>query len=334
MITALLFILMMMVIIIPHEFGHFIIAKMCKVQVNEFSVGVGPRLFFFKRGETEYSLRLIPFGGFCAMEGEDDKTENPRAFNNKKPSEKIAVLIAGSTMNVVVAILCITIALMISGVPSKTIKTVVENSPAAEAGFQVGDEVVSVNDKKLEKWTDFTGTISSYNNDGKLEIGIERDGKARTIFVEPQYSETDERYVIGIVSESTRNPYVCMSYGLDRTLELNKAILQSFVMLVKGDVGVKDISGPVGMVKIVDDARSYGVETVLTIFGLISLNLAVFNMFPIPGLDGGRIFFVLLRMITGDSITDSVEGIIHMVGIFLLFGLMIVVTFNDVFKLF
>lgn len=328
--TALLFILMMLVLIAPHEFGHFIVAKLCNVKVNEFSVGMGPLLFKKKKGVTQYSLRLIPIGGFCAMEGEENASDNPRAFNNKPPLQKIAILLAGVTMNVIIAIIACTIAFQVSGVPVATLDSVVKDSPAAVAGMQRGDKIIEVDGIKTPDWTSVTEAISSYEGKGDMEILVRRDGEERSFFIVPQYDENRQGYTIGIVAGITRNPFICAKYGIVTTWELNKQMLGAFKLLFTGGLHKDDVSGPVGLVKIVDQTASVGATAYLILLALVSLNLALINLLPIPGLDGGKIFFVLLKVITCGRINDESEYKATLVGMFILICIFVFVTINDV----
>lgn len=328
--TALLFILMMLVLIAPHEFGHFIVAKLCNVKVNEFSVGMGPLLFKRKRGETQYSIRLIPIGGYCAMEGEENASDNPRAFNNKSPWQRIAILLAGVTMNVVIAMLACTIAFQISGIPINKIDEVVPNSPAAEVGFQTGDEIVSINGNKTSSWDAVTNEISSYDKKSDLKIDVNRDGKTKTFNVKPEWDKDKKGYAIGIVAEISKNPLRAIPYGIKMTGQLVKEMFNAFSTMLKNGIKKDDVSGPVGLVKIVGQTSSAGAASYLMLLALVSLNLALINLLPIPGLDGGKLLFVILKWITKGKINDNMEYKASVVGLILLLCLFVIVTVNDV----
>lgn len=334
MITAILFVVMLLVLIIPHELGHMIVAKLCGVQVNEFSVGMGPLIYQKQKGETMYSVRLLPLGGFCQMEGEDEESENPRAFNNKKPSQKIAVLLAGVMMNVLLAILIVFGVLTASGIPTTTLDQVQKGSPAYEAGLREGDKIVAIDGNETKTWSEVVMAITEFHEGDTLEISTIRDGNSQLRFVTPSYNEETERYTIGVVAGVTKNPAKVLPYSLQYTKNMNSAVIQSFMMLFRGELSKDDVSGPVGMVKVVDQTRSYGATSYLLLLAFISLNLAIFNILPFPALDGGRILFVIIRMITGKAISDELEGTIHAIGMIILIGFFIFVTCNDVIKLF
>lgn len=332
--TAILFILMMLVLIAPHEFGHFIVAKLCNVQVNEFSVGMGPLLWKKKKGETQYSIRLIPIGGYCAMEGEDESSENPRAFNNKGPLQRSAILLAGVTMNVIIAILACTIAFQISGVPVNRLDSVIKSSPAYEAGLKAGDKIVAVDGVKTDTWDKVTNEISCYAGSEKLEITIERNGSRTPVFLTPQWNDEKQSYTIGIVADVSRNPLTCTVYGAQLTGTLTGEMFKTFGMLFGGKLSKDDVSGPVGLVKVVGQTSQAGAGPFLLLLALVSLNLALMNLLPIPGLDGGKLLFVILKWISRGRINDDMEIKATVAGMMLLIALFVFITINDIGNLF
>lgn len=332
--TALLFVLMMLVLIAPHEFGHFIVAKLCNVQVNEFSIGMGPLLFKKKKGDTQYSLRLIPIGGYCAMEGEEKASDNPRAYNQKNSGQRIAILLAGVTMNVIIAMLACTIATQISGVPTNTIDEIVKGSPAAISGMQAGDKIIQVDGNETAGWLDVTDAISAYDGKGKLQITVNRDGEEINLNMVPKIDEESQSYKVGIVSSLSRNPIMCVPYGIELTGTIAKEIFHAVGMMFDNGIHKDDVSGPVGLVKVVGEASSAGASSYLILLALVSLNLALINLLPIPGLDGGKLLFIILKLITFGKINDEMEQKASMVGLVLLLGLFVLVTVNDVINLF
>lgn len=327
--VAIYAILLFLMMIIPHEFGHFAVAKAVGVQVNEFSIGMGPKLWNKQKGETMYSLRLFPIGGFCAMEGENEESDNPRAFNNKSPLAKIAVLIAGALMNIITAWLIIVILVFSYGTASTTIDEVKTDSPAATAGVLPGDEIVSINGQKADNWNKIVKEIKS--SDDKLSIVVLRENKKHQFEMQPE--KLDGQNVIGITSRLTRNPGKAIKGGTFVTYEMGKSMLVAFKGLITGGISTKDIAGPVGMVSMVGQTSKLGIQYVAAFVALVSLNLAIINLLPLPALDGGRILFVFIRSITGRMISDRTEGIIHAVGMGLLLILAVIVTINDLGKL-
>jgi len=325
---------MLLVLVIPHEWGHMIVARWCGVKINEFSVGMGPLIFKKQKGDTQYSLRLLPLGGYCAMEGEEENVDSPTSYSNKTYPQKIAILLAGVTMNVIIAVLAVTIALCMSGVVCNTLDSVQAGSPADAAGLRAGDTITAINGTKTGTWDEVVEGISSYDGGDPLEITYERDGEKNVAVVTPQYSDEYGSYIVGITASVTKDFLTCVRMGPATTWELNKTLIESFKMLFTGQAKRDDIAGPVGLVKIVDTASSYGLGTYLMLLAIVSLNLAIFNLIPIPGLDGGKIFFILLKIISGGRINDDMEYKATVIGMAVLLTFFLLVTVNDVMNLF
>lgn len=321
-------IIMFCILIFIHEFGHFIVAKACGVKVNEFALGMGPAIFKRQKGETLYALRAIPIGGYCAMEGEDEESEDERAFNNKKAWQKALIVVAGATMNF---ILCVVIMIGIatfSGTPTTTVGELTADGPAKAAGLKAGDQIVRIDDKKIDEWTDITTAIGEGSE--TVRVGIIRDGHEMTITSETV--EEDGRLIIGILPERDHGVITGIKNGIDSTGKMTVMMVDTFRMLFTGEVSVKELSGPVGIVYVVNDTAKMGILYLFYLTALISLNLAIVNMLPLPALDGGRLLMIIIRKITGKAITDEMEGKVHFIGIMLLFALMIYVTWNDIVR--
>lgn len=319
------------IMIFPHELGHFIAAKSVGVKVNEFALGMGPTLLKKQKGETTYSLRIVPIGGFCAMEGENEESTNTRAFNNKSVPAKLLVLIAGSFMNVFIAIVVMTILIFNSGVPTTVVEKVAVNSPAYEAGMKSGDKILKIDQIEIHEWKDLNQAIGKDKR--TLNVTIERNNNVANLSITPrEYS--DGRMVIGVTSKLTKNPLVCIKEGGKATWNLSVSMFDALGQLFTAKASPKDLAGPIGIVSLVSDTREYGLSYFAYLTALISINLAIVNMLPFPALDGGRILFVLIRKVTGKMISDDLEGKIHFVGMALLFGLMIFATWNDIMRLF
>ena len=325
---------MMLVLIIPHEWGHMIVARLCGVKINEFSVGMGPLLYKKQKGDTQYSVRLLPLGGYCAMEGEEESVDSPTSYSSKSYPQKIAILLAGVTMNVIIALLAVTISLCISGVVTNTLGSVVAGSPAEAAGLMEGDTITAINGVKTDTWDSVVEGISSWKEGETLEITYERESGSDTVSVVPEYNDESKSYMIGIQAGYTKDFGKCLSLAPSTTWNLFKAIIDSFKMLITGGVSKDDIAGPVGLVKVVDVAADYGIAPYLMLLALVSLNLALFNLLPIPGLDGGKIFFILLKIISGGRINDDMEYKATVAGMVLLLTFFVLVTVNDVMNLF
>ena len=329
--TIIYAIIIFCVLIFVHEFGHFIAAKACGVKVNEFAIGMGPAFFKRQKGETQYSLRLFPIGGFCAMEGEDEDSEDERAFNNKPAWQRACVLAAGPLMNVVTAMLLLIIIATWSGQPTTTVNQVLDDSPAYEAGIQEGDTILSVDDKEIEEWNDLLTAVGQTSAD-TVSMKILRDGKTMTIESRVEYDKEVQRNKVGIAPAVTHNVIKGTVAGVKNTGSMTVMMYDILKKLVTGEVSVKELSGPVGIVYAVNDSAKAGVIYVIYLSALLSLNLAVMNLLPLPALDGGRLLFLVIRKITGRHMTDEMEGKVHFVGIMLLLLLMVYVTWNDIVR--
>lgn len=330
--TAILAILLFCIMIFPHELGHFIAAKKTGVKVNEFAFGMGPTIWKKQGRETLYSIRLFPIGGFCAMEGEDEESDEPRAFTNKKPWQKIVILAAGSFMNVVCAVIVMSLVLGIMGFTTTAVDNVQAGSPASEAGMISGDVIKSIGGADIEQWSDVPNAIAA--SEGKaLDVVVDRDGIEKKLNLTPIAGE-DGRYVMGITSKISHNPFTAVKEGAKATWNMTITMFDTLKQLFTGKVGTENLSGPVGVVQMVSETSEYGFWYYGFLTALICLNLAIINMLPLPALDGGRIIFVIYTMITGKKVSQKVEGTIHLIGMALLFALMIYVTFNDVTRIF
>ncbi|MDO4393423.1 MAG: RIP metalloprotease RseP [Bacillota bacterium] len=329
--TIIYAVLIFCLLIFVHELGHFITAKACGVKVNEFAIGMGPAFFQKERGETTYSLRIFPIGGFCAMEGEDEDSEDPRAFNNRPAWQKAIVLVAGSLMNVITCIVLLMAVYLVIGTATTTIGSISDGYPAQEAGLQVGDTLVSIDGNQVNSWNDVAEYVPGKEK-STVEVVVDRDGSRLTLDVGTRYNEDSGRYILGIVTKVAHSPAKAITGGFRGTWDLTKFMYKTLKQLFTGEVSAKELSGPVGIVYAVNTTASTGVMNVVYLAALLSLNLAVINMLPFPALDGGRILFLVIRKITGKKVTDKMEGYVHMIGMMCLFALMIYVTFNDVIR--
>lgn len=336
-------ILIFSIIVLFHELGHFLLAKANGIRVNEFSLGLGPTLVGFTKGETKYSLKLLPFGGACMMEGEDEESEDGRAFNNKSVWARISVVAAGPIFNFIMAFVLSVVVIALSGFDRPIISAVSEGYGAEEAGLKAGDEIISLGNKRIHLFKEIV--FYTYTHTGEeIQVKYERDGERYTTTLVPTYDEETGRYLIGIQSsgyergnlfEILQHSWYEMCYYIETTLE-------SIGMLVRGNVGVNDLSGPVGIVSTIGDtyeesAKISGLAVFLNMSVmcvLLSANLGVMNLLPLPALDGGRLVFLIIEAIRGKKINPNREGIVHFIGLLLLFALMIFVMFNDVRKIF
>lgn len=337
------------VLIAVHELGHFVTAKAFGVKVNEFSLGMGPLLWKKQGKETLYSLRALPIGGFCAMEGEDEETGDPRAFSAKKPWQKAIVLVAGAAMNFVLGFLLICCIAPNANFTEPVIAEFMEGCPY-EGVLQRGDRIYSVNGHR----TFFTNNVAEYmarTQDDMQNLVVIRDG--HRVALKNQYMPKVEYTTEAGESILRYGFYYAprsfdlgsnIKYSWYESLDFVRLVWRSLAELVTGNVGMKDLSGPVGIVDLVNDAeqsaqsRGERVFRFFYIFALIAVNLAVMNLLPIPALDGGRVFFLLVTWLVESVIHRKIdpkyEAFIHNAGFVLLMGLMVIVMFNDVIKLF
>ena len=329
--TLIYAVLIFCLLIFVHEFGHFVTAKMCGIKVNEFAIGMGPVIINKQKGETLYSLRLLPIGGFCAMEGEDEDSEDERAFNNQPAWQRAIVLAAGSIMNLLTAVILMIIIAFYMGQATTTIDVVQQDSPAYEAGIMAGDEVIAIDGKAIDEWTDLQ-TIVGENEGEAVTFTVLRDGTETNITVTPEYDKEAGRSLVGVTPTMARNPVKAVGSGISSTWDMTVMMYDLLGQLFTGDVSAKELSGPVGIVYVVNDSAKMGFIYVVYLAALLSLNLAVINLLPFPALDGGRLLFLVIRKITGKRVTDEMEGKIHFIGIVLLLALMLYVTWNDIVR--
>lgn len=330
-------------IIIFHELGHYTLAKLNGIEVEEFSLGLGPTIIGKEFHGTKFCINALPFGGACVM-GEDDVDDvSEGSFNSKSVWARMSVIAAGPVFNFILAFILSVIMVGWIGYDEPVISGVLEGYAAEEAGFQAGDRIVEIDGDHIHFWRE----ISMYNlmNPGKTcEIIYERDGVEYGVILTPKQDENGN-YLYGFTSSGVQtkaNPLTAVKYGYYTVEYMIEYALDSLKMLFTGHVGIQDMSGPVGMVDMMDETyqetKSYGVATVLLNFiniaVLLSANLGVMNLLPIPALDGGRLVFLVIEAVRGKRIAPDKEGWIHMIGLVLLLGLMIVIMFSDIIKLF
>ena len=339
-------ILIFELIIVIHEFGHFIVAKKNGVKVNEFAIGMGPAIFKRKKGETLYALRAFPIGGYCAMEGEDEDSEDERAFNKKSPIRKIAIVIAGIVMNIILGFVLIMINTCISGpITSTTVSKFYDDALSHETGLEVGDKIISVNGMRI-----FTATDISYqfqnDEDGIFDMVVKRNGE-RVELEDVQFvTEDGSLYIDFMVKPISLNPLTAMSESFKSTLTYSRLIYISLFDMLRGKYSLNDLSGPVGIVEQIDEvidsqtSEETGIDwlslaqNMLVMGGFISINIGLFNLLPLPALDGGRLIFLLIELVRRKPVNPKYEGMVHFVGMAVLMVLMVVVTVSDVTKLF
>lgn len=325
------------IVIIIHEAGHFGAARLMKIKVNEFSVGMGPKIFSFTKGQTKYSLRWILFGGYCAMEGEDEDSDDNGSFSKKSVGARMLVVAAGAIMNLILGFLivvCIVSSSDLIGTP--TIAKFDGNAVSAASGLQAGDTIKSIDGMRVFTATDVQTGLSR-SPDGNVQMVVERDGKTISLDVKFDMQEYEGTQYINmdfwlLGKDKTVGGVLESSCGM--FVSYMRMIFLSVADLLSGRYGLSDLSGPVGAVSVVSSAVKTSFTSMLRIMALLTINIGLFNLFPIPALDGWRLFMLIGEGIFKKKLPAKWEYVINAVGLVLLLGLMVVVTFSDVTKLF
>lgn len=342
--TLIYFILILGVIVLIHEFGHFIFAKKAGIYVYEFSIGMGPRIFKWtrKNDETEYSIRLIPIGGFVQMAGEeveDDKSiPKNKKFGTKTFGQKFMTVIAGIMNNFILAILLFFIIALISGAPQNKaiVGEISEDYPAYTSGLKTGDRILKINGKNAKTY-DTLALELQVNNGKKIEMEVERNGKTKTINLTPkkekQDGQTVYKYGFTITDEVETGFFASLKYAFTKTFSLLHQMILIIAYLVTGNLNLTALSGPVGIYSIVGTAASSGILSILSLTALLSVNVGFINLLPLPAFDGGRLLFIIIEKIKGKPVDPRLENTIHSIGFFLLMALMLLITYNDIIRL-
>lgn len=347
--TIIFFVLVFGLIVLAHEFGHFLLAKVNGIHVVEFAIGMGPKLVGFHKGDTDYVVRLLPIGGACMFEGEDGLNQengeiSEGAFNAAPVWARISSVLAGPLFNFLLAFLLALILVGFSGSDRPVIKEVLEDYPAAQAGIQPGDVIRRMNGERIYLGREIY--INTYlNGEAPMTIEYEREGQIYTTTVQPKYFPEEDRYLIGF---GKYGEYVdcknlsIFKYSYYEVRYSLKATIKSLGMLLQGKADKDDVAGPIGIAQVIgevtEEAAPYGAFVVFlniaNIALLLSVNLGVLNLLPLPALDGGRLVFLLLEAVRGKPIPPEKEGMIHFAGFVALMMLMVFVMYNDIVRLF
>ncbi|WP_138205679.1 RIP metalloprotease RseP [Haloimpatiens lingqiaonensis] len=319
------------VLIIGHELGHFFIAKLNNVKVEEFSVGMGPKLLGKKGKETEYSLRAIPFGGYVKMLGEQgEECSDERALNNKKPIQKLSIVAAGPIMNFILAIILFSIIGYANGVKVPIVSKVELNTPAHAAGILKGDKIIGVDETKISSWDDFVKAINVKKGE-EMQITLLRKNKTITKKLKSKEVPEENRYIIGVYPTIEKTTFFgAISQGFEETASLTRETFKFLGGLFQKKVPLSGVGGPVSVMRISAKAAEAGILTLLWISAYISVQLAIFNLLPIPALDGGWIIVSIIEIIIGRKLNEEKIGKITYVGFIVLISFAILVTIKDI----
>jgi len=380
LVTTIVTIAIFMVMITFHELGHFVSAKLLGVAVPEFSIGMGPAIFKHKGKKTLYALRLLPIGGYCRLEGEDEKSDDPEAFTNQKLWKRFIIVASGAIINLLMGFILFMIVIkMMSPIPTNVIGTVDKRSYLAQAGVMTGDKIVSLDGHKIGIFYDiglYTDKFSEKTEN--VEVVVKRDGKKYEYNIKPSLSEYTVTYgtegaeisdtmngitetstaeyvkeipkdIIG-TSESSKRYLLGFTPRIEKITAANiipqawyytrftvKSIFGALRDMISGKTGLENLSGPVGVAGVVDDAVKSGDDTLLNILLIVAtltINLGIFNLLPLPALDGGRLFFMLIELVRGKPVPPEKEGLVHTIGLILLLLLAAIVCYSDIMKLF
>ncbi|MCD8390774.1 MAG: site-2 protease family protein [Firmicutes bacterium] len=372
---------MFLVMVSLHEFGHYIVGKLLNFKILEYSIGFGPKIFSKTKGETAYSLRCIPLGGYCKFEGEEEESGDPRAFANQKVWKRMLVIVAGGFSNIVLGFVIFLILVpLTSPFATNVVDTVVENSYVADEGLQSGDEIIKIDGKRVSFYNDISLAASMFDKDTETTIVVKRGGEKRTLTFKPTEdvttyiytedgieveqsingiasetlfyaygdeavydeskvgtTETTTRYIIGF-RPTSEDVTIFNVWGeaYHQTKFVVKLVYQSLWQMITGKVGLDQMSGPVGIVQQVSESVHSGSQSylyVLNLAALLTINLGLFNLLPIPALDGGKFFFMLVELIRRKPVPPEKEAVVHLIGMALLVIFVIFVSMSDISKL-
>ena len=333
-------ILLLGILVAVHEFGHFIAARATGIEVMEFAIGMGPKIRGWTgKSGTKFSLRCIPLGGFCAFYGEDDvegkSKDDPRAYGKQNVWKRILTVAMGPVMNFILAFVVAFGFFFFLGeaVSVPVVDRLMEDYPAAEAGLLPGDEIIAVNDAAI---ADSAAVVAALSAGGEAKVAVLRDGAEHVFTITPKWNEEDQRYLIGIYFAQTREKLdflTSITAGWNNCIRAGSMVFDALGSLFTKE-GMEQVSGPVGAVAVVSQAvQANGLDAFLSLLMMISVNLGLMNLLPIPGLDGSRIIFHLVEAVRGKPIKPEREAMVHLIGMVFLLGMMLFFTYKDIVRL-
>lgn len=348
MATVILFIIIFGIVVVSHEFGHFLLAKANGIHVVEFSVGMGPSLFSFRKGDTKYSLKLFPIGGACMFEGEDglnarEGVDSPGAFPNANVWARISTVAAGPIFNFILGGIIAFAMVQMIVIRDPVATEILPDGAAMEAGLQDGDRIIALNGERIYLYEEIM-LFNTLHRGGEVEVEYEREGRRYTTVLNPRYSEEYGRYMFGFSNadfvelkgiDGLKYAWYEVRYNVKNTYK-------SLGMLLTGQVSRKDVAGPVGIANVVgetyEQTKEYGWKNVLVnmmnITLMLSVNLGIINLLPIPALDGGRLVFLVVEVFRGKPVPPEKEGMVHFIGLMFFMMLMVFLLFNDISNIF
>lgn len=342
--TIIYFILVLGITVLVHEFGHFIFAKKAGVYIYEFSIGMGPRLFKWKRknDETEYSIRLLPIGGYVSMAGEDSedkKIPKDQQLCNKSWKTRFLTISAGVIFNFLLAIILLFIVGLVSGVPKNdtVIKEIDKNYPISKTNIEVNDKIIKVNNVSVTSYEDLSLELAA--NEGKtISLTVLKNKQTKKIKVKPMLVEINDtkgyKYGFALNNEYDKGILPSIGYAFTKTGRLVKQMVRIIKYLVTGKLKLDNLSGPIGIFKIVDSAKEAGFINIIYLIAYLCINVGFINFIPFPAFDGGRLLFLIIEKIKGSKVDPKLENTIHFIGFVFLMILMLLITYNDIIRLF
>lgn len=338
MITFVVSVLVFGLLIFIHEFGHFLVAKRVGIKVLEFALGMGPKLFGFQKGETLYSLRLFPIGGFVRMAGmEPQDLDDERGFNKKSVWQRMAVISAGPAMNLVLAVFLFASIFAFIGLPrpEPIIGEVIPGHPAAAAGLQPGDRILAINGEKVGSWAEMVALIQKHPGQ-PLTLEVQRGQERLKIKLVAESRRTDDGRELGFIgigqALGRQNPLEALKNGLLQTIGIVFFWFKALALMISRKMA-PDFAGPIGITQMIGEATRSGLTNLLSLAGALSANLGLINLLPIPALDGSRLLFLLLEAVRGKPIDPARENFIHLIGFAVLIFLAIVIAYQDLLRL-
>jgi len=326
--TIIVAILVFNLIVFVHEAGHFAAARLSGIKVVEFALGMGPKIIGKKFGETVYSLRAFPIGGFCLMLGEDEENNDPGAFNNSPIFSKISSVISGPVFNIILTILIYS--LVIAPVAAPIIGQVTKGMPAEMAGIKAGEKIVGINDVKINEWKEMKPEIAKHEGE-QITVTVEKNGVQRKVTLSPVRNPSTDDIVIGVTQKVAISGF-SIKEGINTTVNVSRMMLNFLGQLVVGKADADEVSGPISIIVYMNEAAKTGFISVLYLTAIISLNLGILNLLPLPALDGGRLLFLLIELIRRKPLPAEKEGMVHFVGLVALMALSLFLMYKDIIR--